>query len=196
MIRLEKTVLVSEELRVLANQDGPGWLRCFKGTNLVQKPPCLFKFYSIFLTLLLETDDNCMPASGRTTADWVCFRSRYGLLLIKDDTFLCSLLVFAGYVTYFLDLIGVADYFTVSVILYVIMLLSNVCAFFFVEYAGRRALIVPGTMTLTAILLLMGICGAVNTPGAVWVVVVCIFAWYVYQSPSDLTAFSKTKFFP
>jgi len=43
-----------------------------------------------------------------------------------------------GYVTYFLSLIGVTDYFTVSVILYVVMLLSNLSAFFLIEFVGRR----------------------------------------------------------
>ncbi|CAK7228045.1 hypothetical protein SEUCBS140593_006783 [Sporothrix eucalyptigena] len=87
-----------------------------------------------------------------------------------------------GYITYFLDLIGVSNYFTVSVVLYVIMLLSNLTAFPFIEIFGRRPLLLFGMLGLTAVLLLMGIMGFVKTSGAVWVVLVCIFLWaIIYQ---------------
>lgn len=87
-----------------------------------------------------------------------------------------------GYVTYFLSLIGVTKYFTVSVVLYVVMLLSNLSAFFFVEVAGRRTLLIPGVIILTMFLLLMGIMGCIHTDGAMWFSVVCIFIWaIVYQ---------------
>lgn len=84
-----------------------------------------------------------------------------------------------SYATYFLSLIGVRDYFTVSVGLYIVMLLSNISAFFFIETAGRRPLLVLGTLVLTLILLLMGIVGCFNGHGALWVAVVCMFVWSV-----------------
>ncbi|KAL1891833.1 hypothetical protein Sste5346_007377 [Sporothrix stenoceras] len=87
-----------------------------------------------------------------------------------------------GYITYFLDLIGIDNYFVVSVVLYVIMLLSNLVAFPFIEIFGRRPLLLFGIFGLTAVLLLMGIMGFVHTSGAVWVVLVCIFLWaIIYQ---------------
>ncbi|PMD60991.1 general substrate transporter [Hyaloscypha bicolor E] len=87
-----------------------------------------------------------------------------------------------GYVTYFLSLIGVKEYFTVSVVLYVVMLLSNFTAFVAIEKAGRRALLVPGIIALTLILLVMGICGCFTTSPALWIIIVCIFLWAIaYQ---------------
>ncbi|PMD13435.1 general substrate transporter [Hyaloscypha hepaticicola] len=87
-----------------------------------------------------------------------------------------------GYVTYFLSLIGVKQYFTVSVVLYVIMLVSNISAFVGIEWIGRRALLVPGIIALTLILLVMGIMGCLHSSGALWVIIVCIFLWAIaYQ---------------
>lgn len=54
-----------------------------------------------------------------------------------------------GYITYFMELINVSHFFTVSVVLYVIMLLSNISAFFVIEYVGRRKLLVYGIIGLT-----------------------------------------------
>ncbi|CBF79088.1 hypothetical protein AN7097.2 [Aspergillus nidulans FGSC A4] len=47
-----------------------------------------------------------------------------------------------GYTTYFLDLIGVKDYFDASIILYVLMLLDSMAAFPLTEIIGRRTMIV------------------------------------------------------
>ncbi|KAF2811807.1 MFS general substrate transporter [Mytilinidion resinicola] len=84
-----------------------------------------------------------------------------------------------GYVTYFLELIGVTEYFTVSTVLYAVMLLANISAFFFIETTGRRPLIVYGTAVLTLLLLVMGIVGCVSTSAAKWAVVVLIFLWSI-----------------
>lgn len=87
-----------------------------------------------------------------------------------------------GYITYFLSLLNVEDYFTVSVVLYVVMLLSNLAAFGLTEIAGRRTLLVPGMFALTAIELLLGIMGCISAKGAIWVILVCIFLWaIIYQ---------------
>ncbi|KAF2185845.1 general substrate transporter [Zopfia rhizophila CBS 207.26] len=96
-----------------------------------------------------------------------------------------------GYVTYFLSLIGVARYFTVSVILYVVMLLSNLSAFFFIETAGRRRFLVSGITVLTFVLLLMGIMGCFASKGTLWFSVVCIFIWaIVYQATIGAIGFA------
>jgi hypothetical protein len=99
----------------------------------------------------------------------------------------------------------VTKYFTVSVVLYVVMLLSSLSGFYFVEAAGRRILLVrqttlfykipeailtallkvPGVIILTFILLLMGIMGCIKSTGAMWFSVVCIFIWYIYTSLSS-----------
>lgn len=83
------------------------------------------------------------------------------------------------YITYFLELIGVGNYFLVSLILYIFMLLSNLVAFFVVEVVGRRKLLVSGMFLLTLICLLLGIMGCLNTNGAQWFAIICIFLWYV-----------------
>lgn len=96
-----------------------------------------------------------------------------------------------GYVTYFLSLIGVTDYFTVSVILYIVMLLSSLSAFILIEFVGRRTLLVYGVFGLTFVLLLMGIMGCINTTGAMWFSVVCIFLWsLIYEATIGAIGFA------
>ncbi len=65
-------------------------------------------------------------------------------VLIDDDP---------GYITYFMSLLKIDNYFTVAVVLYIVMLLSNLAAFPLIETAGRRILLVPGIIALTVILL-------------------------------------------
>ncbi|GAM42634.1 MFS transporter [Talaromyces pinophilus] len=84
------------------------------------------------------------------------------------------------YITYFLELIGVTNYFLVSLILYIVMLISNLSAFFVVEVSGRRKLLVPGMIVLTLICLIMGIMGCLTSKAAFWVSIVCIFLWAVF----------------
>ena len=50
-----------------------------------------------------------------------------------------------------MSLLGIKDYFTVSVVLYVVMLLSNIAAFPLIEVAGRRPLLLYGIIGLTAV---------------------------------------------
>ncbi|OCL04121.1 general substrate transporter [Glonium stellatum] len=96
-----------------------------------------------------------------------------------------------GYITYFLGLIGVKDNFTVTMILYVVNLLSNLSAFFLIEWVGRRTLLVYGVFFLTFILLIMGIMGCINTMGAIWFTVVCIFLWsLVYEATIGAIGFA------
>lgn len=50
-----------------------------------------------------------------------------------------------------MSLIGIKDFFTVTCILYVFMLLSNVLALFMVETIGRRPILLVGMCILTVI---------------------------------------------
>jgi hypothetical protein len=56
-----------------------------------------------------------------------------------------------GYITYFLSLIGIKEYFKVSVALYCVMLASNLSAFALIEVVGRRSLLLAGIVALTLI---------------------------------------------
>lgn len=100
-----------------------------------------------------------------------------------------------GYITYFLSLIGIEEYFKASVALYCVMLASNLSAFVLIEMVGRRPLLVIGIFVLTLIELvglkallnyreneanltkIMGIMGVVDNEAALWVALVCIFLW-------------------
>lgn len=88
-----------------------------------------------------------------------------------------------GYATYFLELIGVRDYFDASVALYVVMLLSSMLAFPLSEIVGRRTMIVNPQFFLCFALLLVGILGCIPNPEkASWGIVVLIYIWaIVYQ---------------
>ncbi|CAK7237601.1 hypothetical protein SBRCBS47491_010038 [Sporothrix bragantina] len=89
-----------------------------------------------------------------------------------------------GYITYFLSLLHIQNYFTVSVVLYVCMFLSNCSAFPLIEVVGRRPLMLVGIFSLTLIELIMGIMGVVNNAAALWVTLVCIFLWAVFYQVS------------
>lgn len=95
-----------------------------------------------------------------------------------------------GNATYFLDLLGIKEYFDASIVLYVIMLLSSAAAFPLSEMIGRRTLIVPSQFVLCFFLLLMGIMGCIpNQTKAGWAIVVFIYLWaIVYQLSIGLRA--------
>jgi hypothetical protein len=88
-----------------------------------------------------------------------------------------------GYATYFLDLIGVKDYFDASIVLYVVMLLASMAAFPLTEIIGRRTMIVIPQFVLCCMLLLIGILGCVPDHGkASWGIIVFIYIWaIIYQ---------------
>ena len=96
-----------------------------------------------------------------------------------------------GNATYFLDLIGIEDFFTASIVLYVVMLLSSAAAFPLSEVVGRRTMIVPAQFVLCFFLLLVGIMGCVpDQSKAGWAIVVFIFVWaVVYQLSIGATGF-------
>lgn len=54
-----------------------------------------------------------------------------------------------GYITYFMELLHVSHYFTANLVLYVVMLISNISAFFVIEAVGRRKLLVYGIIGCT-----------------------------------------------
>lgn len=96
-----------------------------------------------------------------------------------------------GYATYFLDLIGVHDYFNASVALYIVMLLASMAAFPLTEIVGRRTLIVGPQFALCFMLLLIGIMGCIpNRTKASWGIVAFIYVWaIIYQLSIGATGF-------
>lgn len=88
-----------------------------------------------------------------------------------------------GYSTYFLDLIGVKDYFNASVVLYAVMLLASICAFPLTEIVGRRTMLVIPQFVLGCMLLLIGILGCVpDQRKTSWPIIVFIYIWaIIYQ---------------
>lgn len=80
-----------------------------------------------------------------------------------------------GNATYFLDIIGIKDFFDASIVLYVVMLLSSAAAFPLSEIVGRRTLIVPSQFVLCFFLLLIGIMGCISDQAkAGWAILVFI----------------------
>lgn len=96
-----------------------------------------------------------------------------------------------GYATYFFDLINVQNFFLVSCILYLVMILATCAVFPLVEVVGRRTLIVPSLFILCVLLLLIGIMGCIpNQVTAGWVIIVMIYIWaIVYQLSIGATGF-------
>ncbi|KAH8805310.1 general substrate transporter [Xylogone sp. PMI_703] len=96
-----------------------------------------------------------------------------------------------GYATYFLDLIGIKNYFDASVVLYIVMLLASLAAFPLTEIVGRRSLIVWPQFVLCFMLLLIGIMGCVpDKSKAGWGIVVFIYVWaIIYQLSIGATGF-------
>lgn len=64
-----------------------------------------------------------------------------------------------GYSTYFFELIGIKDYFSASIGLYIVILLASTSAFPLTEIFGRRFLIVVPKFVLYLMLLNIGIVG-------------------------------------
>lgn len=82
-----------------------------------------------------------------------------------------------GYTTYFLGLLQVDEFFTVSMILQAVMLISNISAFFAIETIGRRKLLNWGVRLLTMTLLIMGVMGCIDNRAALWTAIVMFFIW-------------------
>ena len=88
-----------------------------------------------------------------------------------------------GYVTYFLSLLGIKNYFDVSIALLTIMLVSMMSTFPMVKIVGPRKLLFFGSCGLCLMNLIMGISGYFATKASTWVFLVGIFIWAViFQS--------------
>ncbi|KAK9311170.1 general substrate transporter [Lipomyces starkeyi] len=125
-----------------------------------------------------------------------CFRSSnlrrtlIACLPVAEQQCIGSTFVF-GFMTYFLSLIGINDFFSVTVALSCVMLVSSAAAFPLIEVFGRRKLLIPGTYSLTAALLVMGVTGCFDSRATVWVFLVSIFLWaVVYQSTLGAIGFA------
>ncbi|KAH7141286.1 general substrate transporter [Dactylonectria estremocensis] len=96
-----------------------------------------------------------------------------------------------GYATYFLQLIGIHNYFVASVVLYVVMLLASTAAFPLTEIYGRRLLIVGPQFVLCFMLLIIGVLGCIHDKGrASWGIVALLYIWaLVYQLSIGATGF-------
>ena len=96
-----------------------------------------------------------------------------------------------GYATYFMELIGITNNFTISVGLYIVMLVSTTAAFPLLEIFGRRALLIRQQFLLCFILLIIGILGCVpNKEAASKAILAFIFLWaLVYQLSVGATGF-------
>ncbi|KAH7117296.1 general substrate transporter [Dactylonectria macrodidyma] len=96
-----------------------------------------------------------------------------------------------GYATYFLQLIGINDYFAASVALYMVMLLASTAAFPLTEIYGRRFLIVGPQFVLCFMLLMIGILGCVpDKDRASLGIVALLYVWaLVYQLSIGATGF-------
>lgn len=58
-----------------------------------------------------------------------------------------------------------------------LMVVGNMCGWFFVEWFGRRNTALWGTAGLAVTLLLIGILAVVNAPGAIWGQIVFMAVW-------------------
>lgn len=136
-----------------------------------------------FLGVNLDTEADCFRRPNRKRT-WTAIFAASAQQMI-GATFVI------GYATYFLELIGVKDYFSASVALYVVMLLASTAAFPLTEIFGRRALIVAPQFVLCFMLLLIGIMGCVPDQGkASWGIVAFIYVWaIVYQLSIGATGF-------
>lgn len=167
-------------------------------------------FYDIEIKRLQEDVDLCNEIVGDATprrktvlgfiplptAELECFEKKN---LKRTLTAICAAssqqVIGASFVignaTYFLDLIGVKQFFDAAVVLYVVMLLSSAAAFPLSEMIGRRTLIVPSQFVLCFFLLLIGIMGCIpNQTKAGWAIVVFIYLWaIVYQVSIGATGF-------
>jgi MFS family permease len=114
---------------------------------------------------------------------------------VRVPSFSVSLLQFSntltGFFTYFLSLLGIADYFTVTLALSIVMFISACASFPLIETVGRRKLLLPGTFALTGALLVFGICGCYSTKAATWVFLVAVFVWgAIYQCTLGAVGFA------
>ncbi|KAH9218411.1 general substrate transporter [Leptodontidium sp. 2 PMI_412] len=136
-----------------------------------------------FLGINIDAEAECFRATNRKRTFTAIFAASAQQMI--GATFVI------GYATYFLELIGIKDYFSASVALYVVMLVASTAAFPLTEIYGRRFLIVIPQFVLCLMLLLIGIMGCVpNKSQASWGIVAFIYAWaIIYQLSIGATGF-------
>jgi hypothetical protein len=149
----------------------------------VQGGPLGTKHNTTFLGIDLATETECFRATNRKRT-WTAIFAASAQQMI-GATFVI------GYATYFLELIGIEDYFNAAVALYVVMLVASTAAFPLTEVFGRRVLIVIPQFILCAMLLLIGIMGCVPDKNrASWGIVAFIYLWaIIYQLSIGATGF-------
>lgn len=136
-----------------------------------------------FLGIDIDTEAECFRAANRKRTFTAIFAASAQQMI--GATFVI------GYATYFLELIGIEDYFNASVALYVVMLVASTAAFPLTEIFGRRLLIVGPQFVLCFFLLLIGILGCLpNQTKASWAIVAFIYLWaLIYQLSIGATGF-------
>lgn len=77
---------------------------------------------------------------------------------------------------------SVAKSFDTTVGLSGLMVVGNMCGWFFVEQFGRRGTALYGTAILCVTLFVIGILACVNTKGAIWGQVVFMAIWSFCKS--------------
>lgn len=136
-----------------------------------------------FLGIDIDAEAECFRAANRKRTFTAIFAASAQQMI--GATFVI------GYATYFLELIGIEDYFNASVALYVVMLAASTAAFPLTEIFGRRLLIVGPQFVLCFFLLLIGILGCLpNQTKASWAIVAFIYLWaLIYQLSIGATGF-------
>jgi len=139
--------------------------------------------HETFLGLNISTGLECFRGQNRK-------RTLTAILVTSSQQMLGATFVI-GYATYFLELIGISDYFDASVTLYGVMLLASMTAFPLVETLGRRTLLVWPQFALCLILFMIGLLGCIpEQERATWGIVVFIYLWaIVYQVSVGATGF-------
>lgn len=118
-----------------------------------------------------------------------CFdRKNWKRTLVATSTFFiqnaCGNSWVIGYMSYFMQLGGMsaAKSFDTTVGLSGLMVVGNMCGWIFVEWFGRRATALWGTIVLSVVLFMIGILASVSVSGAIWGQVACMALWsFVYQ---------------
>ncbi|VUC27034.1 unnamed protein product [Clonostachys rosea] len=97
----------------------------------------------------------------------------------------CGAVWVIGYMSYYFQLAGMetSKSFDTTVGLCGMMVVGNICGWWFIDWFGRRATALYGCIALCVTLLLIGILSVINVPGAVWGQVVFMAVWsFVYQA--------------
>ncbi|KAM0325776.1 hypothetical protein ACHAQA_007078 [Verticillium albo-atrum] len=122
-----------------------------------------------------------LVAHGRTD------KARSNLVKLHDPSYDIDghLAEIHGALAHFMQLAGMdaGVSFDVTVGLSGLMVVGNMCGWFFVEWFGRRSTALWGTIALSITLLLIGVLAVIDTPGALWGQVAFMAVWsFVYQA--------------